>query len=100
MQTLTDDDAQVSYPDAHHGLEPAPEGTSVRERKAAETRLRAYSTETWEMYDQIPMHGKYLYLYFITAFRPHSGKSWSRSMLSNFTFLLIDRVVHEELGQG
>lgn len=52
----------------------------------------------YEDYIVMTNTGDALRLHFLTAFRPHNIKSWSRPLLSKMIDLLIAREVHVEKG--
>lgn len=51
-------------------------------------------------YKSCSISGEHLWLEFITALRPHSIKSWPRSMIISLAHLLLDREVHVEAARG
>lgn len=79
------------YPNVSDDPEPLPEGSSTEDREEHARRLATYTKEMREVYEQTGMKDEELWEDFITAFRPETIDSWSRSTATDWASFLRRR---------
>lgn len=87
------------YLNLHDDPDPLPDTSSATEKEKHRDVLRNYGTEMLEAYKDTEMRGEVLWIDYLTAFRPHTIKSWTRPMLSRWTNLLTNRDIYETSGR-
>lgn len=82
------------YPNYADDPDPLPDESPKAKQVAHAKLLREYSHELYVTYKRTHMKGEKLWRSFITSFRPHTVKTWTRSNLIEWTDLLTSRGVY------
>lgn len=90
---------QTAYPNHHDDPNPAPETATALEKEDKKKALREYGFEMLEAYKETCMIGQAQWLDFITAFGPHSVRSWTRPMLAKWADFLTKRDIFVASGR-
>ena len=84
------------YPNYSDDPDPLPQNASKEKEAAYKAELAEYSSELFTAYQKSKMRGEILWNDFITAFRPHTLRTWPRSVIIEWRDLLTQRGIYIE----
>lgn len=93
-ETQVDNQDTTEYPNAHDDPDPPNFDATQEEKEARNKMIRDYGEEMLAAYRETSFEGRDLWEDFLTAFRPHSIKTWNRSAQARWTCFLRERGVH------
>lgn len=83
----------AKYPNYADDPDPLPDNATKAAKTARAKETREYSQSMFAMYSRTKMRGKSMWLDFITAFRPHTIRTWNRAFIREWRELLMTRDV-------